>query len=1327
MTGVIAATNNSNLVTTKMNMNPSNKNCTAHRCQLNQASENIFNSRGLVVLAVALFAGHAAAYASCGITGTAGTNGAQGGVGGGGSAATVYTTSQGDLTISTTCGGNGGQGGTSSSPTNAGGNGGSGALGVYNSVSSSTINSITINSGETVAGGNGGNAGTGGTSSSGADGGTASSGLKNAGTITTLTNNGTITGGQGGAASAGSTGAGGTGGGTANGVYNFAGTIGTLNNNGQITSGASANGGAGGTAGNGGAAGSSFPALYNSGTITTVNNSGTISGGTAGNGGGATGAGNTGGNGATGNAALLNAGGLIQTLNNTGTITGGAGGSGGATTGANTTGGAGGAGANGIKNETSGQITTLNNSGSITGGNGAAGGSSSGTGGTAGANGTAASAVNNDSTSTITTLINTGTITGSATGTATLGISGVGGNAIGNSGTISTLTNSGTMTGGGVAGVGIRNSGTITTLTNNGTLSGQTAGLYNSGSIGSSASNGLTNYGTIQGGISNTGGTISALNNQQGASGSALSYTGTLPTAYNPIIASTSNYGQLSISAVSGTSAFGISSASTTSTSIINKSFTAVLQGFGNTLSTYLTGLTLTGSTYTGSSSGYSYALTEEGSTGTWDLTITACSVCSANGSTSGTSSSGTSTTPAITNIISGAKATAATLGHSYNPVLAGGTLVLSAGDQISTPILVTSSGGMVQQPTSGNATVSGLFSGVGGLTFTGTGNTLLMGTNTYSGGTTVSGGTLTVAGAAPTGSGDVVVSTPATLMGSGTISGNVIVYGILKPGNSPGYLSVSQSVTLNAGSVYQQDIAGISQASSSSPSGASGYYSFLSVNGQLTINSGTILNPRLQNLFQTTESGYGSAPYVPSLGDTFRIITAATGITGTFSTISQPSGLASGTQFIPFYNYSGSNSVDLAVVPTSYPTTLANNSTNVQAIASVLDKLSAVQVAGTASSTQTNLMYSTATQTAASLPRFAQSLTGEIYADTVAVIPQTSQRVQSAVIAHLSDVAIPLGAGNLNASMPLNTNSVTAQNPLGLTTGAYSTNPAVDPVKDMAGLYKQNIWGEIAYQYGNRSGDSNANGFNSNLYQAVFGADLYQEGASKAGAGFSLSTTNVSMSQGTGTIGQGSIFVYGKAPVLQDYVLSGMASFGLSSTDVSRTDPTSSSNLKARGIRGNDVLLSADISRPIDLNDVVVTPYVRTTWQMVNQSSFDEGNASAAALSVNSYSGNSLRGLLGVSLGSKNKNPMSEPFTYKVNLAVGADTNSLINPTLNTNLAGYGTTVQASNIGNTFVQAALYGTARFTDNAYGFAELSGETRARQTLGGVTVGVRVQF
>ena len=63
----------------------------------------------------------------------------------------------------------------------------------------------------------------------------------------------------------------------------------------------------------------------------------------------------------------------------------------------------------------------------------------------------------------------------------------------------------------------------------------------------------------------------------------------------------------------------------------------------------------------------------------------------------------------------------------------------------------------------------------------------------------------------------------------------------------------------------------------------------------------------------------------------------------------------------------------------------------------------------------------------------------------------------------------------------------------------------------------------------------------------------------------------------------------------------------------------------------------------------------------------------------------------------------------------------------MNASLAGLNTNISTPNAGTTFVQAGLYGTAKFADNAYAFAGLSGEARSNQTLGAVNVGLRVQF
>jgi autotransporter-associated beta strand protein len=704
-------------------------------------------------------------------------------------------------------------------------------------------------------------------------------------------------------------------------------------------------------------------------------------------------------------------------------------------------------------------------------------------------------------------------------------------------------------------------------------------------------------------------------------------------------------------------------------------------------------------------------------------------------GGGSGSSEGGTT----ISNITAGTAVGLSSIGVTAKPVLAGGTLVLNKGDSSSVSIAITSAGGTIQNPTSGNATLSGVFSGAGGLTFIGTGSTTMSGANTYSGGTTVSGGTLVVAGPSPTGTGDVFVASAGTLMGTGTISGNSIVSGVLKPGNSPGYLSFTQNLTLNAGSTYQQDIAGAVQASSATPVGASGYYSFVNVGSQLVISAGATLTPRLSNLFSASEPGYGSAIYVPALGDRFRMVTATGGISGRFSTLTQPAELATGTQFIAFYNVNSSNSLDLAVTPTSYSTTLSSSTANAKEVANVLDQLLGVNKTGTATAAQDSLLYAVAGQTAASLSGFAQSLSGEIHAASAATLPQTTQRLQQAVLARLGDFPMApnqlgggAGAGGGNAATPLSSGAITGNNPSGLPTASMSSNPLVNPKSaniTSAAVADGRAWGEIAYQRGERSSNSGGNGFNNNLYQAVFGVDAYTNAALglKLGGGLALSNTTVNATGGNSTIQQGALFLYGKMPVAEDYVLDGMVSLGLSSTNLSRSDVTGiSSGFSNKSVMGNDVLVSAGLSRPFETSGVRITPYVRLTYQYVGQASYDEG-ASAAALTVSRMNANGVRGVIGVGAGSLNKDPLKDEYTYRANLAIGADSQGLLNPTLNTTLGGYSSSVTTPTAGSTFVQAGLYGTVKVADSAYAYAGVSVEARTSQTLYGGSVGMRVAF
>jgi autotransporter-associated beta strand protein len=162
-----------------------------------------------------------------------------------------------------------------------------------------------------------------------------------------------------------------------------------------------------------------------------------------------------------------------------------------------------------------------------------------------------------------------------------------------------------------------------------------------------------------------------------------------------------------------------------------------------------------------------------------------------------------------------------------------------------------------------GNGNYDGtIFNGSAGdtlaITKIGTGTQTFSGANTYTGATTVSNGTLVVNGSLATASA-VYVAPGATFGGSGTSGGPVIVDGILSPGASPGALTISNTLTLGAGSTTFMEI-----------NRATSVYD--QVNGVSTITfDGALIVTNLAGTF--------------SPGDTFHLFNATT-YQGTFAAV---------------------------------------------------------------------------------------------------------------------------------------------------------------------------------------------------------------------------------------------------------------------------------------------------------------------------------------------------------------------------------------------------------------------------------------------------------
>ena len=243
--------------------------------------------------------------------------------------------------------------------------------------------------------------------------------------------------------------------------------------------------------------------------------------------------------------------------------------------------------------------------------------------------------------------------------------------------------------------------------------------------------------------------------------------------------------------------------------------------------------------------------------------------------------------------------------------------------DGAATPIVVNALNGSGTVLTGGGITLgvdngSGTFSGVIGnsgfggsafsITKSGSGTQTLSGANTYTGATTVSSGMLLVNGDNSAASGAVTVASGATLGGSGTIGGATTIQsgGFLAPGNSPGILTFSGALTLDAGSFTNMEITGSTRGTDYDGIDVVGA---LTYGGALTLTSNTLVGVGTYNLFD----------FASQSGDFTSIILSGTayasGLSFTLDTPNDVWEAVDDSQTYTFYNGSG-NLVVAVVVP---------------------------------------------------------------------------------------------------------------------------------------------------------------------------------------------------------------------------------------------------------------------------------------------------------------------------------------------------------------------------------------------------------------------------
>jgi outer membrane autotransporter protein len=555
-----------------------------------------------------------------------------------------------------------------------------------------------------------------------------------------------------------------------------------------------------------------------------------------------------------------------------------------------------------------------------------------------------------------------------------------------------------------------------------------------------------------------------------------------------------------------------------------------------------------------------------------------------------------------------------------------------------------------------------------------------MSGTATLSNGTCVEQGQLYANGSINS---VVSVDPGAVLRGVGLIVGAVTVQGTLAPGNSPGTLTVAGNVTMQAGSVYQEDLNGIGTGA------GPGNYSRLLVSGAANqfIASGATLDVNLLNITGTATY----TPLQPALGESFSIVTADGGIVGKFAAFSQPEGLAANTRLAIFYDPFGDNSIDLRVVPTSYASFLqaAGADSNARSAGNAMNQILNADQIGHATTAQDELAYIIGGISAAALPGVMTGLAGELHADLAAVAPQAGQWLQASVARQLefSDADGEFGA----------------------------------PLPGRA------FWFDTTANHGNWDADDQASGFTTNRSQSALGFDLLVGHGNRIGVGYSHSLIDVSTLTGSGSIDENIGFIYGQyslAPVIID----AMAGAGANRWATGRADPLALSVATLdTDSRGSTALASLGIRLPWQVGSVDWEPYARTLWQRVARTSFNEGTA-LDGLSGPDFSANGLRTTVGILLGPKNPSPLASPFGYQINLGAGYDSGSLVHPSVTAAFAGTPTAIVAPDIGRTFGQLSLNGTARLGDHTYAYAGLSDEARSGKAEdAGINVGVRANF
>lgn len=467
---------------------------------------------------------------------------------------------------------------------------------------------------------------------------------------------------------------------------------------------------------------------------------------------------------------------------------------------------------------------------------------------------------------------------------------------------------------------------------------------------------------------------------------------------------------------------------------------------------------------------------------------------------------------------------------------------------------------------------LTGVADGNACLTKTGVGKLNLMAAASNSIGACIQQGTLSFNNVFD---GQVTVEANGTAGGSGRINGNVQVMGTLAPGNSPGRLVVQGSVTQMAGSTFSVDVDGATAGI------GAGHYDTLALLGANSVyRAAGTLQIKLRGI-----TGDATNSFTPVIGQTFQIVTAEGGVTGTYTTLAQPTqDLPANSRFDVLY---GANSITLAVTANSYAKLAAGSTINAVNVGSAVDTVRAAagaMPATTGSRFAMQLVGLSASQVVGVLHQAA----GEIHADSMDVLLRANRLGSAAVSEHLAGIV-----GDMS------------DQPIG-----------------------RRIWGTVTHDGGHVDGNNQAGRYDSRVNGMTMGIDTSIGSGLVAGVGFGYSQSKVDAgSLGNSKVSSYKGFAYANWQRAGSFV-NAIVQAGADRYHIDRrVDLTSGSLALSSDPKGASWSADVEAGHRFDIRGVAIVPSAGMAYDSIDRDALTERGDEMVRLNFGDANRNALLG----------------------------------------------------------------------------------------------------